>query len=52
MNEAPIEYASVAAGPMLARDAFGVVVRTIGLLLVLWGCYSVMYAIGCPPRSA
>ena len=39
----PIPYATVERRGITARDLFGVVVRTIGLLLLMWGAYSILY---------
>ena len=38
-------YESVKSKSMAARDAFGVVVRTIGLLIVIFGVYTVLYLV-------
>ncbi len=48
MNEPTISYASPAAEPSCqsyGREIFGVIVRTLGLLLALWGVYSCAYAL-------
>ncbi len=44
MSEPIIPYATVERRPLSGRDLFGVVVRTIGVLLFLWGLYAAMYA--------
>ena len=42
-SENVIEYASKAPKPLTAKDIFGVVVRSIGFLIGLYGVYIVLY---------
>jgi hypothetical protein len=44
-TENTIEYASRAPKPLTSKDIFGVVVRSIGFLIALWGVYTVLYFI-------
>ena len=48
MSESTIPYATPAQGTTAAtagRDLFGVAVRTVGLLLILWGVYAAANAV-------
>ena len=45
MSEPTIPYATPVRGGTPARDVFGVIVRTVGLLLTLWGVYAAAYAV-------
>jgi hypothetical protein len=44
-SENTIEYASVSPKSLHAKDIFGIIVRTIGLLVVLYGLYTVWYGV-------
>lgn len=44
-NENAISYAVKEHAPVSARDIFGVVVRTIGLLIAIYGMYDWCWAI-------
>lgn len=44
MSEPPIPYATPTRHGVTARDLFGVIVRVFGLLITVWGLYTVMYA--------
>jgi hypothetical protein len=39
----PIPYATPERRGLTGRDLFGVVVRTAGLLMVVWGIYTIVY---------
>jgi hypothetical protein len=43
VNESTIPYATPEKGAIAGRDVFGVIVRTVGLLLTLWGVYVAVY---------
>lgn len=41
----PIPYATETRPALTARELFGVVVRTLGLLLMVWGLYCFAYVV-------
>jgi hypothetical protein len=45
LTEPVIPYATPHRRGLTARELFGVVVRTLGLLMVLWGLYTLIYLI-------
>lgn len=52
MDDPVIPYASVAHRGLTARDVFGVVVRSIGLVILVWAFYCLMYLLNINLMSA
>jgi hypothetical protein len=40
-----LEYSPKAPSPLTAKDIFGVVVKTIGFCISVYGCYTILYGV-------
>ena len=52
MTEPVIPYATLERRGLRGQDLFGVVVRSAGLLMVLWGFYTLVYLLNVRAVSA